>query len=331
VATRKKVMGRNLGALLGGARPRATEPAESADELSQQSHAAAPTQSGDVAFTAPVTHTELSAAPELNPNEAAAPGDKLRLLGIDQIERGSYQPRRHFDAELLQELADSLKVQGLIQPILVRPTRRGKFELIAGERRWRAAQLAGLGEIPAIVRSMEDQEVAAVALIENIQRKDLNPLEEAEALRRLCEEFGLSHQEAADSVGRSRSAVTNLMRLLELHDDVKALVDQGEIDMGHARALLGAPYNDQPALARRIAKQGLTVRAVEQQIKSLRSGSAPASAAKAIDPDIEKLSRHLGDRLGAVVSIRHQASGAGKLEIRYSSLDELDGILNHIK
>lgn len=259
-------------------------------------------------------------------------GDKLRLLGIDQIQRGSYQPRRHFDAELLQELADSLKSEGLIQPILVRPAGDGGFELIAGERRWRAAQLAGLTEIPAIVRNLEDRSVAAVSLIENIQRKDLNPLEEAEALHRLCEEFGLSHQEVATSVGRSRSAVTNLMRLLDLHEDVKKLVDTGEIDMGHARALLGAPFDDQPALAKRIAKQGLTVRAVEHQIKALRNGTASTAVSQVVsDPDIDRLSKHLSEKFGASVSIRHKSSGAGKLEISYNTMDELDGILNHIK
>ena len=259
-------------------------------------------------------------------------GDKLRLVGIDQIQRGSYQPRRHFDTELLQELANSLKSEGLIQPILVRPKSDGSFELIAGERRWRAAQLAGLTEIPAIVRQLEDRSVAAVSLIENIQRKDLNPLEEAEALSRLCDEFGLSHQEVASSVGRSRSAVTNLMRLLELHPEVKAMLDADEIGMGHARALLGAPDNDQPALAKRIVKQELTVRAVEREVKALRKVTTRSSHSSVVsDPDIDRLSKHLSDKFGAKVSIRHKSSGAGKLEIKYNTMDELDGILNHIK
>jgi len=175
----------------------------------------------------------------------AHPSDRLRMLGVDQITRGMYQPRRHFDQDLLQELADSIKAQGLIQPILVRAY-AGKFELIAGERRWRASQLAGITDIPAIVRDMDDQSVAAVSLIENIQRADLNPLEEAQALERLCGEFSMTHQQVAEAVGRSRVAVTNLMRLLELHADVKSMVDNGELDMGHARALLGAPQSDQP-------------------------------------------------------------------------------------
>ena len=327
MAAKKKTMGRGLESLL---ERRATSSGSKPSQKSadnQKAKGAEPKTSDESVDVTPVTSVAISAEP------TAVSGDKLRLLGIDQIQRGTYQPRRHFDAELLQELADSLKSEGLIQPILVRPQNNdGSYELVAGERRWRAAQLAGLTEIPAIVRDMEDQSVAAVSLIENIQRKDLNPLEEAEALRRLCEEFGLSHQEVADSVGRSRSAVTNLMRLLDLHEDVKSLVDAGEIDMGHARALLGAPFEDQPGLAKRIAKQGLTVRAVEQQIKALRKGpSARTGNTVVSDPDIDRLSKHLSEKFGASVSIRHRSSGAGKLEIAYNTMDELDGILNHIK
>ena len=259
------------------------------------------------------------------------PSDRLRMLGVDQITRGTYQPRRHFDQDLLQELADSIKAQGLIQPILVRAY-GGKFELIAGERRWRASQLAGITDIPAIVRDMDDQSVAAVSLIENIQRADLNPLEEAQALERLCGEFSMTHQQVAEAVGRSRVAVTNLMRLLELHTDVKSMVDDGELDMGHARALLGAPRSEQPGIAKRIVEQGLTVRTVEKLVKDLRDGkqsmiSAPAKS----DPNIEALGQKLGKKLGAPVSIRHQRNGSGKLEISYSSIDELEGILTHIK
>lgn len=262
-------------------------------------------------------------------------GDKLRMLGIDQISRGAYQPRQHFDAELLQELADSLKAQGLIQPILVRPSGTG-YELIAGERRWRAAQLAGFTEIPAIIRSLDDQSVASVSLIENIQRKDLNPLEEARALQRLCEEFGMTHKAVAESVGRSRVAVTNLMRLLDLHAEVRELVDAGTLEMGHARALLGAPLDEQPAIARRIIKQGLTVRAVEKIVRDLREGGSAESErdnARALvtDPDIDSLRRELGDKLGAPVLFKHRKNGSGTVEISYSSLDELEGILGHIR
>lgn len=342
MAAKKKTLGRGLGSLLD--RRTAPAPGSAADSAanaaSTQSLAsgtdAAPSErlakpvaasTKSTAVTSPPSSVDVSAEPN------AIPSDKLRLLGIDQIQRGSYQPRRNFDPDLLQELADSLKSEGLIQPVLVRPVAgTDSFELIAGERRWRAAQLAGLTEIPAIIRDLEDRRVAAVSLIENIQRKDLNPLEEAEALRRLCEEFGLSHQEVASSVGRSRSAVTNLMRLLDLHDDVKVLVDMGEIDMGHARALLGAPYDDQPGLAQRIAKQGLTVRAVEQEIKSMRTGSSPRPSNSIVnDPDIDRLAQHLSEKFGAKVFIRHRSSGAGKLEISYNTMDELDGILNHIK
>ncbi len=259
-------------------------------------------------------------------------GDRLRVLGVDQIKRGEYQPRRHFDKTLLQELADSLLAQGLIQPILVRPA-GASFELIAGERRWRAAQLAGITEIPAIVRDLDDQSVAAVSLIENIQRADLNPLEEAQALERLCDEFSMTHQAVAEAVGRSRASVTNLMRLLELHDEVKQRVDNGELDMGHARALLGASHSDQPDLARRIIKQGMTVRAVEKLVRDLREGKPlePAKSASNTDPNIAALSKKIGGVLGAPVTIKHQKNGGGKLEISYSSLAELDGILAHIK
>lgn len=274
--------------------------------------------------------TAVSSQP-VDSHPDAHPSDRLRMLGVDQITRGEYQPRRHFDQTLLQELADSIKAQGLIQPILVR-AHRGKFELIAGERRWRAAQLAGISDIPAIVRDMDDQSVAAVSLIENIQRADLNPLEEAQALERLCGEFSMTHQQVAEAVGRSRVSVTNLMRLLELHDDVKSKVDNGELDMGHARALLGAPRSEQPTLATRIIQQGLTVRAVEKLVKDLREGKKATTASETkLDPNIEALGKKLGTLLGAPVSIKHRSGGAGKLEISYSSVDELEGILSHIK
>ena len=266
------------------------------------------------------------------PGDPPGPGDRLRMIGVERIRRGVFQPRRFFDQEALQELADSLKAQGMIQPIIVRPF-GGAFELIAGERRWRAAQIAGLTEIPAIVREMEDRTVAAVSLIENIQREDLNPLEEAQALTRLCDEFGMTHASVAESIGRSRASVSNLMRLLDLHDEVKVLVDKGELDMGHARALLRVPKVDQPALALRVAKQGLTVRAVEKLIRTGADkgpGEAPA-APRTADPDVRRLEERLAGVLGAPVAIHQKAGGAGRLEIRYTSLDELEGILEHIK
>jgi ParB family chromosome partitioning protein len=259
--------------------------------------------------------------------------DTLKMIGVEQIRRGTYQPRRLFDPELLQELADSIKTQGMIQPILVRSF-AGAFELIAGERRWRAAQLAGLSEVPAIIREMPDQSVAAVALIENIQRKDLNPLEEAAAFERLCDEFGMTHKTVAESVGRSRASVSNLLRLLELHDEVKVLVDKGELEMGHARAILGAPKDQQFEIAQQVVKRGLTVRAVEKVVRELNEGPVPKKTSvndSVVDPDIERLSQKLGETLGASVRIQHKASGAGTLEVTYSSVSELQGILAHIK
>lgn len=257
----------------------------------------------------------------------------LKRVSIDQIKRGSYQPRRHFDEDSLNELADSLRSQGMIQPVVLRPSANG-YELIAGERRWRAAQIAGMQDIPAVIKKYNDSDAAAVALIENIQRENLNPLEEAAALQRLQAEFGMSHQSVAEAVGRSRTAVTNLLRLLDLHDDVKKMVDADQLDMGHARALLGAPYEMQPELAQQVVDMGLSVRATEALVKksksSLESSSSKLQATHAKDPDIQALEIRLGDTLGSTVSFKHKQNGSGKVEISYSSLDELDGILSHI-
>ncbi len=359
---KKNRMGRNLNALLGGAtKNRAVEADTEVSSPTSKTEAAPTDEKPSVTPVTPAASTNpavesvptpitpksdspiVPKADKVEPTTSAAspveaqlpadshPSDRLRMLGVDQITRGMYQPRRHFDQDLLQELADSIKAQGLIQPILVRAY-GGKFELIAGERRWRASQLAGITDIPAIVRDMDDQSVAAVSLIENIQRADLNPLEEAQALERLCAEFSMTHQQVAEAVGRSRVAVTNLMRLLELHDDVKSMVDNGELDMGHARALLGAPRTDQPGIAKRITQQGLTVRAVEKLVKELREGKSGSTAEPAkTDPNIEALGQKLGKLLGAPVNIKHQQNGAGKLEISYSSVDALEGILSHIK
>lgn len=272
---------------------------------------------------------------------AASPGDgnddRLLELPITEIRAGSYQPRRTFEKQALQELADSLKQQGLIQPILVRAY-AGRYEIIAGERRWRAAQLAGLKTLPVIVRDLDDRSVAAISLIENIQRKDLNPLEEAGALKRLRDEFGMTQEAVAESVGRSRAAVANILRLLDLHDDVKLMLESGEIDMGHARALLTLDPGDQTALAEKVAREGLSVRATEALVREFsgrsktRKGKTSKTAAdKKRDPNIMALERDLGDQLGAQVSIHQENSGKGRLEISYNSLDELDGILKHIK
>jgi len=261
---------------------------------------------------------------------AAADTAALRNLPVEFLQRGRYQPRTDFDPGALQELADSIKAQGVVQPIVVRPLGGDKYEIIAGERRWRAAQLAGLAEIPALVREIPDEAAIAVALIENIQREDLNPLEEAAALKRLTEEFGLTHQEVADAVGRSRVAVTNLLRLLDLHPDVKNYLQRGELEMGHARALAGLPLNRQPEAAAIVASKGLSVRETEALVKRLLS-EQPVKQPTRVDPDIRRLQEDLSERLGAAVKIQHGAKGAGKLVIQYTSLDELDGILNHIR
>ena len=329
---KKRGLGRSLDALLGGAssqHEKSTRIPETAEpQPSAQPEAKMSSVSGKAsAAPAPAAPVVSSRGADLT---ESANGERLMQLPVERIRRGSYQPRQQFDQEALQELADSLKTQGLIQPILVRPFADG-FEIIAGERRWRAAQLAGMHKIPAIVRELDDQSVAAVSLIENIQRKDLNPMEEARALQRLQTEFEMTHQAVADAVGRSRAAVSNLMRLLELHDEVKVLVDRGDLDMGHARALLGAEPDRQQPLAQIVIKKGLSVRATEQLVKADKERGTTGPVSVRRDPNIVALEKSLSDKLGAGVSIRHGESGKGKLEISYTSLDELDGILAHIQ
>lgn len=255
---------------------------------------------------------------------------ELRNLPVEYLQRGRYQPRTEFDPAALQELADSIKAQGVVQPIVARPIGDNRYEIVAGERRWRAAQLAGLAEIPALVREIPDETAVAVALIENIQREDLNPLEEATALKRLTEEFGLTHQEAADAVGRSRASVTNLLRLLDLHPELKAAIGRGELEMGHARALAGLPEAKQPAAAASVIAGGLSVRQTEALVKRLQQ-ETPEPAPVRQDPNIRRLQEDLSERLGAAVSIQHGSRGNGKLVIQYSSLDELDGILERMR
>jgi ParB family chromosome partitioning protein len=252
-------------------------------------------------------------------------------LGIELIQRGRYQPRRHFDEEKLQELADSISAQGVVQPIVVRPV-GNVYEIIAGERRWRAAQLAGLHEIPAVVRDVDDQAAMAMALIENIQRDDLNPLEEAGALHRLLEEFGLTHQEIAQAVGKSRTTVTNLLRLLELEPEVKAWLDEGKMEMGHARAILGLSGEAQVDAAKQVVRNGLSVRETEKLVRRLQGqASKPAKTEIPVDPNIRSLEQDLSDKLGARVHLQSGNKGKGKLVISYNSLDELEGILAHIQ
>lgn len=255
----------------------------------------------------------------------------LKRLPVERVRPGQYQPRTRMDADALQELADSIKAQGLVQPIVVRKLNGGEYELIAGERRWRAAQLAGLHDIPAVVRDIPDQAAAAMSLIENIQREDLNALEEAGALRRLIDEFGLTHQQTAEAVGRSRAAVTNLLRLLELQPEVKALLDAGQFEMGHARALLALQGAKQVEIAKLVAQRQLSVRDTERLIKQVLENTNVEIPAFKPSPDVVRLEQRLADTLGAKVAIRYNRSGKGKLVIEYNSLDELDGILEHIQ
>ena len=258
--------------------------------------------------------------------------DTLKDLPIEQLQRGQYQPRVDMRQETLQELADSIKEQGLVQPICVRPIGQDKYEIIAGERRWRASQLAGLETITAVIKDVPDSAAIAMALIENIQRENLNPLEEAMALQRLIDEFDMTHQMAADAVGRSRAAVSNLLRLLDLHPFVKELVEARELEMGHARALLSLPGDQQKTLAKTIASKGASVRETEKMVKNLLQGAEKSSAkSQKQDPNITRLETDLGAKLSAKVLLQHSTKGSGKLVIHYNNLDELDGIIDHIK
>lgn len=267
------------------------------------------------------------------PSAGTVAGERLKSVPVTRLSPGPFQPRKDMDPERLRELADSISAQGLVQPVTVREAGDG-FEIIAGERRWRAAQLAGITEIPVIVRKVSDQAAMAIALIENIQREDLNAMEEAEALKRLLDEYRMTHQQLADAVGKSRAAVSNLLRLNELVPEVKGYLSSGQIEMGHARALLGISSDGQSQLARQIVERELTVRQVEAMVQDLRGGrirgaDKPLSSAK--HPDIKRLEADISEELGAMVTIDHGAKGNGKIVIRYSSLDELDGVLGHIR
>ena len=292
---------------------------------------------GQVSAPRPVPPPATSQS-EAVPQPAAVAGEELARLPLDVLQRGRYQPRIDMRPETLEELAASIKAQGVVQPIVVRPIAAAaagespRYEIIAGERRWRAAQIAGLADIPAVIRHIPDEAAIAVALIENIQRESLNPLEEARALERLITEFELTHAQAADAVGRSRAAVSNLLRLLELAPEVGALVERRELEMGHARALLALSSRRQQAeVATIVAKRGLSVRDTEALVRRLQH-PVPSSAepAQAADADVRRLEQDLADKLGAKVLIQHSRGGKGKLVVSYNSLDELDGILAHI-
>jgi len=254
--------------------------------------------------------------------------DALKSLPLDLISPGPFQPRSIFDAERLKELAESIKHQGVIQPIVVRVRGNNKYELIAGERRWRAAQIAGIDRIPAIVREVPDEIAIAMALVENIQREDLNPLEEATALKRLVDEFQMTHQEAGDAVGRSRSAVSNLLRLLELSQEVREMVDARYLEMGHARALLTLDPSMQAKAAREVVRRGLSVRETEQLVRRLKNPQVIKT--RELDPDVQHLQDRLAEKLCARVKLTFNAKGKGKLIIAYNSADELDGILEQM-
>lgn len=256
-------------------------------------------------------------------------GDQLRNLPLDIIRPGRYQPRSVFDEEKLGELADSIRAQGVVQPVVVRPVGEEQYELIAGERRWRAAQIAEIDTIPAVIRDVPDEASVAMALIENIQREDLNPLEEATALRRLIDDFQMTHQEAAEAVGRSRAAVSNLLRLLDLMQEVKDMVDMRRIEMGHARALLSLDDSLQVQAAREVVRKQLSVRETENLVRRLQQASKKKGSRR-LDPDILRLQNRMGEMLGARVKIQHQASGKGKLTISYNNSDEFEGILERL-
>jgi ParB family chromosome partitioning protein len=267
-------------------------------------------------------------------------GEELAKLPLDLLQRGRYQPRVDMRPETLSELADSIKSQGVVQPIVVRPLEppgngeSQRYEIIAGERRWRAAQMAGLTEIPAVIRHIPDEAAIAVALIENIQRENLNPLEEARALERLVSEFGLTHQEAAQAVGRSRAGVTNLLRLLELTAEVCELLEKRTLEMGHARALLAlTERRQQTEVALLVARKSLSVRETEALVRRLQAphGAAAQDNGSERDPNVTRLEQELAEKLGARVAIQPGRGGRGKLVVSYNSLDELDGILAHIQ
>lgn len=278
------------------------------------------------------TMASLLGRPKNRPVSISADRDgDMKHVPIELIQRGKYQPRTDMHEEALQELANSIKVQGVMQPIVIRPISSDKYEIIAGERRWRACQIVGLDTIPAIIKPVGDEAAIAMSLIENIQRENLNPIEEAMALKRLQDEFELTQQEVADAVGKSRTSVTNLIRLIGLSIDVRRMLEHGDLEMGHARALLSLPDIQQSEAGRTVVGRGLSVRQTESLVRRLIAGGGEARASKLIDPDIKNLEENLAEKLGTQVMIQHSAKGKGRLVLKYNSLDELDGILAHIK
>ena len=297
-SNKQRGLGRDLEALLGRQR------------------APASTSSNDAVPTTAATEHKLA---------------RTNTLPIDVLQPGRYQPRLDIAPEALSELANSISMQGIIQPIIVRPVGDKQYEIIAGERRWRAAQLVGLEDVPVVIKHIDDETASAMALIENVQREDLNPIEEAIAYHRLTDEFALTHQQVADLVGKSRVAISNLLRLLNLNTEVKTFLENGDLEMGHARALLGLVGHTQTEAAREVVAKSLSVRETENLIRRLQKGTIQKKSKVVVDPDTRHLQQNLSEKLGAKVQIQHSAKGKGKLVISYSSLDELDGILAHIK
>ena len=304
---KKRGLGRGLDALLGGNSRPASAPAEPQAEAVNQP------------ASDPVAEKALSQ------------NNLLKNLPVEFIQPGKYQPRHDMRTESLEDLANSIKSQGVMQPIVVRPVNSNKYEIIAGERRWRACQLAGLDMIPVIIKEVPDEAAVAMALIENIQRENLNPIEEAMALQRLIDEFDLTQQEAAEAVGKSRTTVTNLLRLMSLNTDVRQALERGELEMGHARALLALPNEKQAEAARSVIKKSLSVRQTEALVRRLMSQTKAKSPADRIDPDIRHLQDNLSEKLGTSVTIQHSAKGKGRLILNYNTLEQLEGILDHIK
>jgi len=316
--TAKKKLGRGLDALLSRPGSSKTTPApddqNASSDVGSASSASAPP-------TATSSETATGRGSDAN----------LKNIPVDLIQPGKYQPRTDMHETSLEELANSIKKQGVMQPIVLRPISSSRYEIIAGERRWRATQLAGLHSIPAIIKEVSDESAIAMSLIENIQRENLNPIEEAMALKRLQDEFELTQQEVAEAVGKSRATVTNLIRLIGLNPDVRRMVEHGDLEMGHARALLSLPELQQSEAARTVVGKGLSVRQTESLVRRLQAGIGGKRKKSPTDPDIKHLEEDLSSRLGAKVMIQHTAKGRGKLILKYNSVDELDGILSHIK
>jgi len=332
---KKRGLGRGLDALLGNAALGAVptyqskqddagtidDSAEDAEQLSAVIESSPGVEPGSIELDIEVPDPE-----QFNTQSSAG---QLKYLPIEYLSRGAFQPRREFDANALEELSQSIQKQGLMQPIVVRSLTKGRYEIIAGERRWRACQLAGLDTIPCLIKEVDDEAALVMGLIENMQREDLNPIEEAAGLHRLHTEFDLTHQQVAEVVGKSRSTVTNMMRLMHLEPEVKTLLERGDLDMGHARALLSLPKEVQIQAAKTAVARGLSVRNMEAYVKQLMTGSLDEGKKKAVmDPNIRDLENRLGEKLGAKVKIQHNQMGRGKLIVKYTSVSELEGILS---